>query len=104
MLSNGAMGTDRITEIPFGNGEPVPEIELVLSTGYRVLIDPREPVESFEHLVRAFLGEVFLKVSGEEGDVRKNNSARSWFCKDFCVSGFFVLVFVVLISRALGTR
>jgi hypothetical protein len=26
------------------------------------------------------------------------------FCKDFCVSGFFVLVFVVLISRALGTR
>jgi hypothetical protein len=59
------MAMNKTHEIPFGNGDAPPRIEFTLSTGYSVTIDPKAPVESFEHLAGALLGEVFFKDSAD---------------------------------------
>ena len=47
--------------------------EVVLSNGYRVQIaaDQENPMESFEHLGRAILGEIFLQSMEEKSDFRE---------------------------------
>ena len=47
----------------------MPEMELILSTGYRVEINPEHPVDSFVDLSRALLCEIFLKVLDDKGEV-----------------------------------
>ena len=47
--------------------------EVVLSNGYRVQIaaDHQNPMESFEHLGRAILGEIFLRSIEAKSDFKK---------------------------------
>lgn len=65
----------KIVEVQFGNGHPIPKLEVVLSTGYAVDINPKEPVESFRHLARALFGEIFLQVSKSEKSFEPGISA-----------------------------
>jgi len=53
--------------------EPADSLEIVLSNGYRVQIaaDHENPMESFEHLGQAILGEVFLPAMDEKSDFKK---------------------------------
>jgi len=54
-------------------GELADSLELVLSNGYRVQIatDQQHPMESFEHLGRAILEEVFLPSLEEKCDFKQ---------------------------------
>ena len=53
--------------------EPTDSLEVVLSNGYHVQIaaDQQNPMESFEHLGRAILTEVFLPAMDEKSDFKK---------------------------------
>lgn len=58
---------------PQGDLESENSFEVVLSNGYRVQIaaDRENPMESFDHLGRAILGEVFLQAMDEKSDFKK---------------------------------
>ena len=58
---------------PHDDLEPADNFEVVLSNGYRVQIsaDQENPMESFDHLGRAILGEVFLHAMDEKSDFKQ---------------------------------
>jgi hypothetical protein len=58
---------------PHDDIEPADSFEVVLSNGYRVQIaaDQENPMESFDHLGRAILGEVFLHAMDEKCDFNR---------------------------------
>ncbi len=69
------MAESKHSEIPFGNGEPVPKIELVLSTQYSVEIDPQAPIRSLKHLGRALFCEVFMTAVDDTQDLKSGVDA-----------------------------